>query len=317
MPWSRRSSMTCCSAPDRPAREDRAQLDLAFARRGGKTVLSRRLFRWPFVLTRTFALDRVPAHMLTVILQTSSGAMHGGDRLRQRFHIQGGAAAHVTTQGASSIHRADPGLTTEERVVITVEEGGYMEYLPEPRILFPDAALDQTIEIDCAAGGVAVVSDAFTIHDPEARGRRFRRLASTTTLRCDGRDPVLVDRMDISGLGRGRTGRYAAFGSVLLATPGRADGVQALVEELTAGFATIPGLYGAASTLPGDNVGIGTRLAAHDLRAVTVGIQMVWIAIRRLLYSTTPPSRRKGGNHPLLSGSIATTTFDHTRQLAV
>lgn len=293
--------MTCCSAPEGPAREARAQLDLVFTRRGERTVLSRRLFRWPFVLTRTFALDRVPAHMLTVILQTSSGAMHGGDRLRQQFHVQGGAAAHVTTQGASSIHRADPGLTTEERVTITVEEDGYMEYLPEPRILFPDAALDQAIEIDCAAGGVVLVSDAFTIHDPEATGRCFRRLASTTILRCDGKDPVMVDRMDISGLGRGRTARCAAFGSVLLATPGRTDGVEALAAELTAGFATIPGLYGAASTLPGSNVGIGARLAAHDLRAVAAGIQVAWIAARRLLYGAPPPSRRKGDDHPLLS----------------
>ena len=66
------------------------QLDLAFARRGDRTVLDRRLFRWPFVLTRTFALDRAPAHMLTVIVQTSSGAVHGGDRLRQRHRGRGG-----------------------------------------------------------------------------------------------------------------------------------------------------------------------------------------------------------------------------------
>lgn len=292
--------MTCCSAPDGPVREDRARLDLVFARCGERTVLSRRLFRWPFVLTRTFALDRVPAHMLTVILQTSSGAMHGGDSLHQQFHVQGSAAAHVTSQGASSIHRANPGLTTEEKVTIRVEDGGYIEYLPEPRILFPNAALDQTIEIDCAAGGVALVSDAFTSHDPEAKGHCFRRLASTTILRCDGNDPVMTDRMDISGFGRGRTAGYAAFGSVLLATPGRTDGVEVLAEELTVNLATIPGLYVAASTLPGGNVGIGVRLAAHDLRAVTAGIQGVWIATRRLLYSTPPFSRRKGNDHPLL-----------------
>ena len=50
-----------------------AQLDLSFARRGDRTVLDRRRFRWPFVLTRTFALDSCPRHMLTVIVQTSSG----------------------------------------------------------------------------------------------------------------------------------------------------------------------------------------------------------------------------------------------------
>ena len=258
-------------------------------------MLSRRLFRWPYVLTRTFALDRVPGHLLTVILQTSSGAVHGGDRLCQHFHVQAGAAAHVTTQGAACIYRADPDLLAEESVIITVEQGGYIEYLPEPRILFPDAALDQTIAIDCGTGGAALVTDAFSIHDPEASGRGFRRLASTIMLRVDGADPVLVDRMDIRSSGRKQAIRYTAFGSAVLATPGRTEGLGGLAEELTAGFAHIPGLYGAASALPGGSVGIGVRLAAPDLRAVTAGLEATWIATRRLLYQAQPVSRRKAG----------------------
>ena len=177
-----------------------------------------------------------------------------------------------------------------------VEPGGTIEYLPEPRILFPDAALDQTTDIDCANGGVALVTDAFTIHDPAASGRGFRRLASTMTLRCDGGDPVLVDRMDIAGFDREQVAPYAAFGSVLLAMPGRTEGLQALAEELTAGFAAIPGLYGAASALPGGSIGLGARLAAHDLRAVSAGFEATWIATRRLLYNAAPPSRRKSGH---------------------
>ena len=241
----------------------------------------------------------MPGHMLTIILQTSSGAVHGDDRLRQHFHAQAGAGAHVTTQGASCIHRAHSGLMTEETATITVEQGGIIEYMPEPRILFPDAALDQTIEIDCANGGVALVTDAFTVHDPEASGRCFRRLISTTMLRCNGSDPVLIDRMDISGFGRKRAAWFTAFGSVLLATPGRTEGLQALAGELTASFASIPGLYGAASALPGGCVGIGARLAAHDLRAVTAGLEATWIATRRLLYNVPPPSRRKVGLLPV------------------
>ena len=264
-------------------------------------MLSRRLFRWPFVLTRTFALDHVPRHLLTVILQTSSGAVHGGDRLYQSLQVQAGAAAHVTTQGASCIYRADPDLTAEESVVITVEQGGYIEYLPEPRVLFPDAALHQTISVNCCTGGVALVTDAFTIHDPEASGRCFQRVASNTVLRCNGGDPVLVDRMDIRSFGRRRAIPFTAFGSVLLATPGRMEGLQALAEELTAGFANIPGLYGAASALPGSEVGIGARLAAPDLRAVTAGLEATWIATRRLLYQSTPASRRKVGSGDMVS----------------
>lgn len=247
------------------------------------------------MLTRTFALDGVPGHMLTVILQTSSGAVHGGDRLQQNLHVQAGAAAHVTTQGASCIYRANSAGIAEEKVIITVEGGGCIEYLPVPRILFPDAALHQTTEIDCGIGGIALVTDAFTVHDPQARGRSFRRLASTTVLRCDGSDPVLVDRLDIGGLGRRRATPYTAFGSVLLAAPGCSEGLHALAEELTAGFAAIPGLYGAASALPGSGVGIGARLAAPDLRGVMAGFEAAWIATRRLLYKAPPRTRRHAG----------------------
>ncbi|WP_158818918.1 urease accessory protein UreD [Methylocapsa sp. S129] len=278
-----------------PQPEVRAQLDLALARRGDRTVLDRRLFRWPFVLTRTFALDRAPSHMLTVILQTSSGATHGEDRLRQRFHVGGGAAAHVATQGASLIHRAAPGVTTEEKIAIRIEEGGYFEYLPEPRILFPDAALDQTIEIDCAVGGVALISDAFTTHDPEARGRGFRSLASTMILRCGGDDAVLVDRIDIRSLGQGRTAQFRAFGAMTLAAPGRRwDSMAAFANALSATLATIPDLYAAASLLPDETAGLGVRLAGRDLRAVRAGIQTAWNAIRCEFYGVPPPSRRKG-----------------------
>jgi hypothetical protein len=148
-------------------------------------VLAGRRFRWPFVLTRTFALDSCPSHMLSVIVQTSSGAVHGEDRLSQRFDVREGAAAYVTTQGASPIHRAGAGSESRDGVTLAVARGGYLEYLPEARILFPDSALDQTIEIECALGGMALVSDAFTIHNlGGARG--FRRFRSTTVLRCDG-----------------------------------------------------------------------------------------------------------------------------------
>ncbi|MCW6507446.1 urease accessory protein UreD [Lichenifustis flavocetrariae] len=270
--------------------EVRAQLDLAFVRHGERTILGRRLFRWPYVLTRTFALDQAPAHLLTVILQTSSSALHGGDWLHQRFHIGSGAAAHCTTQGASPIHRAAPELTTHEAVAIEVKPEGYFEYLPEARILFPDAALDQIIDIDCAPGGVALVADTFTIHDPMALDRSFRRLCSTLTLRCGG-EPMLVDRMDIRSLGRGRTAANKAFGTMLLARPGQDDANVRMADELSKLLAEIPDLYAAASVLPA-GAGLGVRLAGRELRHVRKGTLAAWTYIRRELYGAAPAARR-------------------------
>ncbi len=278
----------------------RPQLDLVFARRFDRTVLDRRLFRWPYSLTRTFALDKAPAHMLTAIVQSSSGAVHGEDRLSQSIHVRADAAAHVTTQGASAIHRAGPGLAASESVAVRVEAGGYLEYLPEPRILFPDADLVQTLDVDCAPGAVALVGDAFTFHDPAYRGGSFRRFVSTITVRLDGGRPVMIDRMDITG-GRGGTSGFAAFGSLTLVAPGRVEADRARCDELMRELAIIPDLYAAASPLPGggagnanESAGLGMRFAGRDLRAVRSGMRIAWTLVRCAFYGAPPGSRRKG-----------------------
>jgi urease accessory protein len=255
------------------------------------SVLDRRLFRWPFALTRSFALDSAPAHMLTVIVQSSAGALHGEDRLIQRFSVGADAAAHVTTPAAAVVHRADSRMVSRDDIMLRVETDGYLEYLPEPRILFPGAALDQAIDIDCAPGGIALVSEAFTVHDPAHAGGRFRRLAATTTVRSDGGDAVMIDRLDVQSLGRGRAATFAAFGTVTLFAPGRDIGE--LANHLSEALAKVPALYGAATALPGRDSGVSVRLAGHDLRGVRAGIGAVWYAVRVHLYGVPPPSRRK------------------------
>lgn len=269
------------------------QLDLGFVRRGHRTVLDRRLFSWPFVVTRTFLLDAVPAHLLTVILQTSSSAIHGEDSLRQRLHLGAGAAVHLATQGATAIHRAHPGMTGSEAVKLIVGADALLEYLPEPRILFPGAALRQTIDLDCAPTATAIISDAFTLHDPEGTARGFRQFDSTMTLRFSGGEPVLIDRLDISHLGRGPTLQFAAFGSMVMVLPLPEEQLEALALHLSAALGKTPGVYAAASVLPA-SAGIGIRLAGHDLRALRAGIELAWIWFRVQIWSE-PPARRWGG----------------------
>ena len=265
-----------------------AQLDLGFARRGGRTVLERRLFSWPFVITRTFHLDPVPAEMLTVILQTSSGAIHGDDHLQQRVTLAPHTAVHLTSQGATSVHRAHPGKVTRDRVMLSVGSGAFLEYLPEPRILFPGAAMDQVIDIDCAPDATAIIGDGFGIHVPNGAGAGFRSLQNCLTLRFSGGDPVLVDRSDISELPRDST----AFGSLLLVTRQDPDLLEPLAASITQALQSVTGLYGAASLLPGQ-AGIGVRLAGATVQNLRLGFELAWISFRHHLYATAPASRRK------------------------
>ena len=245
------------------AHADLRHLDLRFARRGERSVLDRRIFSWPFVITRTFALDPAMPHQQSVILQTASSAMHGVDHLRQRLHLGTGAAAEILTQGAGAVHRANPGDTTRETIEIGLGPDCWLDYLPQPRILFPGAAICQTIDVEFAPSSIAFLADGFTLHDPEAAGRLFRRFESTTTLRRSG-EPIVIDRYDIAGDAR-HFASYSAHGSLLILAPRPAELLQAWSLELSASLAATQGLYAAASVLPGA-IGIGLRFAATQLR---------------------------------------------------
>jgi urease accessory protein len=274
--------------------EPAPQLDLRFALRAGRTVLEKRLFRWPFALTRTFHLDRAPAHMLTAILQTSSGAVHADDRLTQNIHVGAGAAAHVTTQGASPVHRAARDDEAVERIRLNVEAGGYLEYLPEPKILFPGAALSQTIALTCDPDGCALASDAFLTHDPEGRGRDFRHLAAETILRGAAPEPWLIDRLDIEGLPRrdGRRAAFRAFGTLYAMLPRNAEALEGLSREMNEALAKTPGLYAAASPLP-SGIGVSLRLAAEGGAPLRQGLETGWRIARRAIAGEFPAARRK------------------------
>jgi urease accessory protein len=243
-------------------------------------VFDRRLFSWPYVLARTFAGDPALPHLQSVMLQSSGGPIHGSDRLLQRFHVGTNAAVHATTQGATAVHRADPGVTTSETIELSLAAGAWLEYLPQPRILFPDADMRTAIEIDMAPDATAFVADAFTVHDPEQRDRLFRRMTSTVAVRQGG-ELLLVDRADITGDPR-HFARHRAFGSLLLLAPRPAETLQSWALDLSAELAGHPGLYAAASVLP-SGIGIGARFAATELRHLRTGTDRAHALLRTKL----------------------------------
>ncbi len=272
-----------------------AQLDLSFARDpNGRTYLDRRLFRWPFTISRTFHLDEVPAGMLTVLLQSVSGAIQAGDAILQRIHVEPGAQAHVTTQGATSVYRAPAGLNATEDVRLTVGAAGWLEYLPEPKILFPDASLSQTMRAELAEDAALVISDCFAVHRLGEADRSFRHLTSEVRIgRPDGR-VVVFDRLDIDGLPdrRGRRPRHQAYGTLMVAAPCAAPVLRPLCAAITERLTDTEGLYGAASPLP-DDAGFSVRVAARDGRLLRQGLAIGWTAARQHLCGRNPTLRPK------------------------
>jgi urease accessory protein len=232
--------------------------------------------------------------MLTLILQTASGAINADDALTQRICVGTGAAAHVTTQGAAVVSRAPAGMTATDTMELRVENGAVVEYLPEPRILFPDSSLSQRLLLRVAPSGIAILSDGFVLHDPAGQGRPFRHYTSELAIERTGGSLIALDRIDLDGLPR-RSGRRAGFhahGTLVVVAQLSPPKLDALCSGMGACVSVMSGIYGAASTLP-QEAGVGLRVAAVDGRHLRMALEAGWFVARQQLFGCHPASRRK------------------------
>ena len=270
------------------------QLDLSFRQHPGRgTYLDRRVFRWPFTLSRGFRLDQVPSGMLTLILQTVSGAIQADDALLQRIHVGPGAAAHITTQGATMVYRAPAGMCATDVIELEVDDGGVIEYLPEPRILFPDSSLSQRLRLRVAQSGVAVLSEGFVLHDPAGQQRPFRRYTSELIIERSGGGTVLWDRVDLEAIPPrgGRRAPYGAHGTLLVVAP-LPPHAETLCSQMERHIGSTSKVYAAASRLP-QEAGVGLRVMATDGRHLRAALTAAWFAAREHLFGSVPELRRK------------------------
>ena len=104
--------------------------------------------RYPYVVTSAFRIDTVAADMVSVIPRSASGAILADDRLALRIAAGPGAAVHVTTPAATA-----GWAMAREQVDLTVGAGALLEFVPEPWILFPDAALVQELRLSADVEG--------------------------------------------------------------------------------------------------------------------------------------------------------------------
>jgi urease accessory protein len=285
--------VTFSSAPERfreaslSARE-RGRLDLAFAQRGGRTVLDRRLFTYPYTVTRPYYRDTAPAGMASVILQTVSGSLNAGDRVRQRLAAGPSASAHVTAQGATVVNGALSRAECAERLDMVAEAGSLLEYMPDLRILFPHAVLNQSARIVLGPGATAVFADGIVAHDPSGEGRPFGAYRSETRVEDEVGRLLAMDCVRVPGTSAAFAGRsrFAAYGTLYVATRRAPEAMAGLVDGVARSIDAAKA-YGAASALP-NGCGLSARFAAADGRGLRQGLAAAWCAVRMHLFGAVP-----------------------------
>lgn len=196
----------------------RAALDLAYVRRGADTVPSRRAHRGPLRVQKHFAPE---PGLCEHIIVHPPGGIAGGDDLEIRVH--GGENTHVrlTTPGATKWYRAS-GRPARQRFELTMEDGGVLELLPHPHIVFDGADAESLLHVELGADarffGWDIVNLGRQASDLPFASGRWR---STLSLTRAGR-PFFHERLDLAADSALRSstlglGGAAAFGTALFA----------------------------------------------------------------------------------------------------
>jgi len=168
--------------------------ELAFARRGARTVLERSRVEAPMTVVRPFEL---PDGRLVVQLITLGPGLCGGDVVRISVTAEDGAQVIVTTTSATKVLSMADDRHAEQHVLLQAGDGASLEYYPAVTIPFPGSALRQTVTVTAAPTARVGVTECWAL-GRVARGEylAFRSLTSRTTLAVDGR-LVYADALDL------------------------------------------------------------------------------------------------------------------------
>jgi urease accessory protein len=288
---------------DRYAREELPQagagttgkagvFEARFRRQGEDTRLVRDHARVPFHSTGALEHDDAVA---TVFLQTPTGGLAQGDRHHVAVEVDPDARAYVTGQAATKVLGMERNYGRVD-VSLSVAEGGYLEYVPDPTILQAGARCLVRTEAALAADATLVVGDV-VVPGRLARGEAFDfdRYRARTVARSPaepGAGRLFEDAVDLGGEDPRRPGLFGentVVGSLYAVTPG-ADGRELAdaVHERVADGETRAG----ASTLPGD-AGVFLRVLGDRSRPVEATLRSARDEIRRTTIGAGVGPRRK------------------------
>jgi urease accessory protein len=239
-----------------------AALDLVFAEVNGRTVLTRRRYRWPLLIGRVFPDPARPA-VGAVTIQNAAGTVIPGDVVAQRIAVVDGGDAVVRGQGATMVSGVPGGAEAVETTEVQVDATSRVVVDTAPRILTPHAHYRQRTQVCVAPGGRAMLVDAVVLH-PELRAEVFGSYESTVEISAvDGR-LLALDAQSLDGMPRVRRAPRA-FATLYVLGAGLDTAMTALAPELEA-RAVLSGdrtAYLGVSDLP-NGAGWAVRIAAAD-----------------------------------------------------
>lgn len=258
---------------------NRPQLSLALGCNSAKqTILQQRYMAYPLSVSPLFrredsAADGTPSKRAYLYRMNTSPGLLAGDALEVSIQLGEGSQLYLADQSALKVHQM-PEENTYSTIRYDVELGGnaMLEFLPEPLILFEDAALEQTTEISLHEDA-GVCWGEVVLPGRLARGEKyqFRRYLNKTLVRSLDGELWFAETMNLLGKGNSLVdsplfASAAVLGSLILILPRAVSTAQMLkvlgdrIDEMNTQSLDIAG-----SVLPGDR-GLFIRAMSETTR---------------------------------------------------
>jgi len=226
---------------------------------------------------------------LPVAVTTSTaGGFAGGDRMDLSLRVGARAGAMGTAQAAEKFYRST-GADTGIGIQLTVEAGGWLEWLPQESILFNGARLKRRVEI-ALAGDAEILAGDLLAFGRRARGERitYGLIHDQWRIRIDGRlawaDSLFGEGDDLAGALQHPAALANAGASALLVHAGPDAAARlALVRDLLA--ASNAPVKSAATCVNGILL---VRWLADESIDIRPGFARLWTALRSAARNLSP-----------------------------
>lgn len=260
----------------------------------GRTYLSERRQRFPLRLTTPLYLDPRRPDMAFVYVQNPTGGLFEGDNHVISLTAHRGAAVHLTTQAASKAYRTTQGYA-RQRVELTVDDGGFVEYMPDPLIPHASARFEQELVANVESGAAMIVAETVA-PGRVAFGEAFQytSLSLSTRISLDGVetavDSLVLRPGELDPRRRGVLGPYAYVASLFALRAG--GDPEGLARAIYAAIEQAPDSLVATAVLPSGS-GVLVRMLARSPIPAQRSLRDAWTAARVALLGANPPPRRK------------------------
>ena len=268
-------------------------LRLGFERRGDRTILAELDRRAPYMAQRALYPDPAMPDQAWLFMITTSGCVLQGDRLALEVALAPQARAHVTTQSATKVHSMDANYAVQTQS-ITLADGAYLEFLPEPLIPHRRARFLSETRISIAPTATLLYAEIVQPgrkhhHPDESFGATLLSL-SVEAARPDGR-ALFSEKLVIEPARRpvrqtGVMDSFDVLANVVLLTPkDAADRIHARVDaevDLANGVA-----FGACR-LPND-AGLIFKALGRETAQVKAKVRDFWAVAREEVTGTRIP----------------------------